>query len=67
LIEAGRFSEAEEVYKLALEDHPHNGWSLFGLEQALRSQGKRGPADEALRAFVEAWQRSDVWLTTSHF
>jgi tetratricopeptide (TPR) repeat protein len=67
LIEAGRFSEAEEVYKLALEDHPHNGWSLFGLEQALRSQGKRGPADEASRAFVEAWQRSDVWLTTSHF
>ena len=67
LIEAGRFAEAEEVYKLALEDHPHNGWSLFGLEQALRSQGKRGPADEALRAFVEAWQRSDVWLTTSHF
>lgn len=67
LIEAGRFSEAEEVYKLALEDHPHNGWSLFGLEQALRSQGKRGSADEALRAFVEAWQRSDVWLTTSHF
>jgi len=67
LIEAGRFAEAEEVYKLALEDHPHNGWSLFGLEQALRSQGKRGSADEALRAFVEAWQRSDVWLTTSHF
>ena len=67
LIEAERFAEAEEVYKLALEDHPHNGWSLFGLEQALRSQGKRGPADEALRAFVEAWQRSDVWLTTSHF
>jgi tetratricopeptide (TPR) repeat protein len=67
LIEAERFAEAEEVYKSALEDHPHNGWSLFGLEQALRSQGKRGPADEALRAFVEAWQRSDVWLTTSHF
>jgi len=67
LIEAERFSEAEEVYRLALEDHPHNGWSLFGLEQALRNQGKRGPADEALRAFEEAWQRSDVWLVTSHF
>ena len=67
LIEAERFSEAEEVYRLALEDHPHNGWSLFGLEQALRHQGKRGPADEVLKAFEEAWQRSDVWLATSHF
>lgn len=67
LIEAGRFSEAEQVYKFALEDHPHNGWSLFGLEKALRNQGKRGPADEALRAFEEAWQRSDVWLNASHF
>ena len=67
LLEAERFSEAEEVYRLALEDHPHNGWSLFGLEEALRNQGKRGPADEALRAFEVAWQRSDVWLTASRF
>ena len=67
LLEAERFSEAEAVYRLALEDHPHNGWSLFGLEEALRNQGKRGLADEALRAFEVAWQRSDVWLTASRF
>ncbi|HEU4882787.1 MAG TPA: hypothetical protein VFT45_11090, partial [Longimicrobium sp.] len=32
LLEAGRAVDAERVYRAALADHPHNGWSLFGLE-----------------------------------
>jgi len=67
LLEAGRPAEAEEVYRRELEDHPSNGWSLFGLEEALRAQGKTGEADQALREFEAAWARADVWLRSSRF
>ena len=28
------------IYREDLKDHPHNGWSLLGLQQALKAQGK---------------------------
>ena len=67
LLEAWRPAEAEEVYQAALADHPHNGWSLFGLEQALRAQGRTAEADETRRAFEAAWARADVWIRASRF
>ena len=67
LLEAGRPVLAEQVYLAALSDHPHNGWSLFGLEQAVRSQGRTAEADEVLKAFNAAWSRADVWLRSSRF
>ena len=45
LLEAGRAEEAEAVYREALVQHPHNGWSIYGLEQALRAQGRGAEAD----------------------
>ena len=33
-------ADAERVYREDLKDHPHNGWSLLGLQQALKAQGK---------------------------
>ena len=62
LLEADRPAEAEAVYRAGVNDHPLNGWSLFGLEQALRAQGKIGEAEETARAFETAWARSDVWI-----
>src|SRR6185503_10102899 len=44
LLKAGNAAEAEQVYRDDLKHLPDNGWSLFGLAQALRIQGK---ADEA--------------------
>ena len=35
LLDAGRPADAERVYRDELGHHPRNGWSLFGLEQAL--------------------------------
>ncbi|HEX6042333.1 tetratricopeptide repeat protein [Longimicrobium sp.] len=67
LLEAGRPADAERVYRAALDDRPHNGWSLFGLEQALRAQGRTAEADEALALFREAWTRSQTPLTASRF
>jgi tetratricopeptide (TPR) repeat protein len=67
LLEAGRAGEADAVYRAALEDHPANGWSLFGLMQAQRSRGDEAAALSTRAAFDRAWARSDVWLRASRF
>ena len=65
LIEAKRFSDAEAVYKKDLEQHPHNGWSLLGLQQALKGQGKTDAAVDA--DLANSWSRSDTWIKASRF
>jgi tetratricopeptide (TPR) repeat protein len=67
LLDAGRAAEAQRVYEADLQDHPENGWSLFGLAESLRAQGENGPADEAQARFQRAWARADVLLTSSRF
>ena len=66
-VEAARPAEAEAVYRAGGDDHPFNGWSLFGLEQALRAQGKVGEAEEIAKIFETSWARSDVWIRSSRF
>lgn len=67
LHEAGRYQEAEDAFRHELYKHPHNGWSLFGLERALRAQGKTVEADEVNVELREAWARSDTWLNSPIF
>ena len=62
LLEMERYEEAEEVFRAALEDHPMNGWSLYGLEHALRARGLGNKADRVHELFQEAWARSDTWI-----
>jgi len=64
-IELGAYDRAIEVYRQDLEDHPKNGWSLFGLQKAM---GLAGRADiiTVLR-FNQAWARSDIWIGSSKF
>ena len=65
LLETGRPADAEQVYRTDLEKHPGNGWSMFGLSQALAAQGK--PARDASQDFERAWVRSDTWIRASRF
>ena len=65
LLEAGRFADAERVYRAELEDHPNNGWSLFGLMLALEAQDKASAGVEA--EFEKSWARSDTWMPASRF
>lgn len=58
---------AEAVFRAALDDHPRNGWSLFGLEQALRAQGRHGDAELVRRDFDEAWADADVWIRAARY
>jgi tetratricopeptide (TPR) repeat protein len=67
LLEAERYADAERVYLGALEQHPDNGWSYFGLEKALRAQGKTAEADAANADFDRTWARADVFIASSRF
>jgi tetratricopeptide (TPR) repeat protein len=65
LLAAGQPERAEVVYRRDLEDHPHNGWAMFGLVQALEAQGK--DATETKTMFEHTWSLADVELTASRF
>ncbi|MCC6861220.1 MAG: hypothetical protein IT158_21820 [Bryobacterales bacterium] len=67
LLEAGRAEEAEKVYREDLKRHRDNGWSLFGLAQSLRKQGREKEASEVMERFDKAWKRADVKLAASRF
>jgi len=67
LLAAGKPADAEKVYREDLKRHRGNGWSVFGLEQALRAQKKAMPADIEKTRFNEVWARADVKLTSSRF
>lgn len=67
LLRAGKPADAEAVYRQDLETFPENGWSLYGLMEALRRQGEVEEARDVERRFREAWRDSDVTLTASRF
>ena len=67
LLALGRTEEAEAVYREDLRQYPNNGWSLFGLAESLRAQGKTEEAAEVQQRFEAAWQYADVVLNASRF
>jgi tetratricopeptide (TPR) repeat protein len=62
-LESRRFDEAEKAYRTELKDHPHNGWSLLGLQQALKGKGITSPEVDA--DLSASWSRSDTWIRSS--
>ncbi len=64
-IELGAYDRAIEVYEQDLREHPHNGWALFGIKQALTAQGKEDADIDARLA--ASWERSDTWIRSSRF
>jgi len=48
-----------------LEDHPHNGWSLLGLQQALAGRGITSRDVDA--DLASSWSRADTWIRSSRF
>ena len=65
LLDAKQYPEAERVYREELKDHPHNGWSLLGLQLALAGRGVTSPEVDA--DLQKSWARSDTWIRTSRF
>jgi len=64
LLLAGRYEEAELAFREDLDRFRANGWSLHGLETALRAQGKEGEADEVAAKLEQAWATADVPLSS---
>jgi len=67
LLQFGRAGDAERVYRDDLGRNPGNGWSLFGLAQSLRAQGKMAEAMRVEENFRKAWAQADVKLSASRF
>jgi predicted Zn-dependent protease len=65
LLDAGRADEAEAVFWEDLRKNPENGWSLLGLVQALKAQGKNEEAAAAEVRFRNAWKGDAPELLTA--
>lgn len=65
LMQAGRYAEAEKVYRDDLARLPSNGWSLFGLGDALIRQHKLTEAKEVRDQFKQVWRKADLQIHSS--
>jgi tetratricopeptide (TPR) repeat protein len=60
LLRAGKAAESETIYGEDLKRNPENGWSLMGMRDALRMQGKAAEANVFQARFKAAWADADV-------
>jgi len=60
LLRADRAVEAEQAFREDLKRFPDNGWSLRGLELALRAQGRVAEAETAKATFERVWATADI-------
>ncbi len=62
LLAAARVGEAERVFREDLAKFPGNGWSLRGLANALRRQGRHPEGDSVDAQFKRVWSTADIDL-----
>ncbi len=67
LLKAGKYNEAEKVYRKDLQIWKKNGWALIGLYNSLMLQKKDNEAQTVKSAFDQAWQYADVKIASSSF
>jgi tetratricopeptide (TPR) repeat protein len=65
LMQAGKATEAEAVYREDLRRHPANGWALYGLALSLQAQKRDAEAQAVQQRFQRAWKDSDITITAS--
>jgi tetratricopeptide (TPR) repeat protein len=63
-LDAGRWKDAEKVFRTDLEKLPGNGWSLFGLAKSLRMQKRLVEAAKVDAEFQKAWANADTEITS---
>ena len=59
LLQAGKYKEAEKIYRQDLNTWRENGWALMGLYHSLQKQGKVEDATQVKNRFDKAWQYAD--------
>jgi tetratricopeptide (TPR) repeat protein len=65
LLRDGQPVAAEQVYREDLARWPNNGWSLFGLTESLKAQGRKAEAEALSKQFADVWRRADVKIRWS--
>jgi tetratricopeptide (TPR) repeat protein len=64
-MKAGRYADAERVYRQDLAKWRQNGWSLYGLSRALAEQGKTDEALATKREYERVWSGAEEPVATS--
>ena len=67
LLATGGPVDAEAVFREDLEQTPENPWSLFGLAESLRAQGRAEEAATVDARFRRAWSQADIEFQPSRF
>ena len=67
LLEAGQPEKAERVYRQDLKRYRENGYSLFGLWQSVKAQGRSVEAAGIEKRYRQAWSQADMKLASSRF
>jgi predicted Zn-dependent protease len=62
LLDARRPKDAEKAFREDLARRPENGWSLHGLAESLKAQGRTREATKVEARFQQAWTSADVQL-----
>ena len=65
LLQAGRFPEAETVFREDLAREPENGWALYGLMRSLQVQKKTKEAETVQQRFDAAWSQADIRIRSA--
>ena len=64
-MKSGDYDKAEQTYRKDLSIWKDNGWSLYGLSQALEAQGKSDESKDILKEFNRIWAKADEPLLTT--
>ncbi len=65
LLRAGKYAQAENVYREDLKKFPGNGWSLYGLGRALALQKRTSEMATIEEEFRKAWAGADTTINAS--
>jgi tetratricopeptide (TPR) repeat protein len=64
---AGRYREAEKMFRQDLQQNPNNGWSLTGLAKVMLLQGREKESIKIQQEAKKAFARTDVTITAAVF
>lgn len=65
LLNANQYKEAENIFREDLDILRQNGWSLLGLYNSLKAQGKLQEATVIKQEFEKAWEHADIQINNS--